>query len=313
MQFLIVGSGAIGGFVGSRLHEAGLDVTFLVRPDRKRQLITRGLTLLTPYGRFRRPVAAVLASEINDTYDVVVVASRAHEFETALALARPALGSSTLVVPMVEGPGHTSIASQAGMPTTLSAMLESRVTLDADGVLTQRPPVAELTIGEVDPEDKPHALIISELLKGRGLMTSYCADIRARKWERFTYLAAGIALSIRMKAPFRDALRQPYGNDMLVKLLGEGFAIGQAAGFSPCPVRARAYARAFMLDARPIMPPPNIAEGGRTGDEAAFLLAEMIGIGRQIGLCSPEFALAWRKATMIAEGNSTCQSSAVPL
>ncbi len=157
MQFLIVGSGAIGGFVGSRLHEAGLDVTFLVRPGRKRQLVTRGLTLLTPYGRFRRPVAAVLASEIRDTYDVVVVASRAHEFEAALALAGPALGSSTLVVPLVEGPAPSSIASRAGMPTTMNAMLEARVTIDADGVLAQRPPVAELRIGEADPNGRPHA------------------------------------------------------------------------------------------------------------------------------------------------------------
>ena len=31
MKILILGAGAIGGYVGGRLHQSGADVTFLVR------------------------------------------------------------------------------------------------------------------------------------------------------------------------------------------------------------------------------------------------------------------------------------------
>jgi 2-dehydropantoate 2-reductase len=34
MRILVVGAGAIGGYFGGRLLEAGRDVTFLVRPRR---------------------------------------------------------------------------------------------------------------------------------------------------------------------------------------------------------------------------------------------------------------------------------------
>jgi len=34
MKILIVGAGAIGGYYGARLLQAGADVTFLVRPRR---------------------------------------------------------------------------------------------------------------------------------------------------------------------------------------------------------------------------------------------------------------------------------------
>ena len=34
MRFLVVGAGAMGGYFGGRLLEAGRDVTFLVRPAR---------------------------------------------------------------------------------------------------------------------------------------------------------------------------------------------------------------------------------------------------------------------------------------
>ena len=38
MRILVVGAGAIGGYFGARLAEAGRDVTFLVRPKRAVQL-----------------------------------------------------------------------------------------------------------------------------------------------------------------------------------------------------------------------------------------------------------------------------------
>ena len=34
MKVLILGAGAIGGYLGGRLQQAGADVTFLVRPAR---------------------------------------------------------------------------------------------------------------------------------------------------------------------------------------------------------------------------------------------------------------------------------------
>ena len=38
MRILVVGAGAIGGYFGARLLQAGADVTFLVRPARAQQL-----------------------------------------------------------------------------------------------------------------------------------------------------------------------------------------------------------------------------------------------------------------------------------
>ena len=42
MKFLILGAGAIGGYVGGRLTEACRDVTFLVREARRDQLDATG-------------------------------------------------------------------------------------------------------------------------------------------------------------------------------------------------------------------------------------------------------------------------------
>ena len=50
MRVLVVGAGAIGGYFGGRLLEAGNDVTFLVRPKRAAELAAAGLVIKSPNG-----------------------------------------------------------------------------------------------------------------------------------------------------------------------------------------------------------------------------------------------------------------------
>ncbi len=55
MKILVVGAGAIGGYFGGRLLEAGRDVTFLVRPKRAAQLAETGLVIKSRLGDVSLP------------------------------------------------------------------------------------------------------------------------------------------------------------------------------------------------------------------------------------------------------------------
>jgi 2-dehydropantoate 2-reductase len=50
MRILVVGAGAIGGYFGGRLLQAGRVVTFLVRPRRAAELASAGLVIKSPNG-----------------------------------------------------------------------------------------------------------------------------------------------------------------------------------------------------------------------------------------------------------------------
>ena len=54
MRILVVGAGAVGGYFGGRLLQAGRDVTFLVRPRRAAELAKHGLIIRSPVGDFHR-------------------------------------------------------------------------------------------------------------------------------------------------------------------------------------------------------------------------------------------------------------------
>ena len=50
MRLLVLGAGGTGGYIGGRLAQAGIDVSFLVRPARAALLRERGLRIRSPLG-----------------------------------------------------------------------------------------------------------------------------------------------------------------------------------------------------------------------------------------------------------------------
>src|SRR5215470_17416960 len=107
MRFLMVGAGAIGGYFGGRLLEAGRDVTFLVRPGRAARLAANGLVLTSPAGDASLPSPpTVLAPELRDAFDVVILTCKAFDLDAAIESVAPAVGPDTAVVPLLNGMRH---------------------------------------------------------------------------------------------------------------------------------------------------------------------------------------------------------------
>ena len=64
MRILVLGAGAVGGYFGGRLAEAGGDVTFLVRPRRAAELAANGLAIASPAGDATLAVRTVTAAVV---------------------------------------------------------------------------------------------------------------------------------------------------------------------------------------------------------------------------------------------------------
>ena len=93
MRILVVGAGAIGGYFGGRLLEAGRDVTFLVRPRRAAELASTGLTIKSAAGNLTVPAPpTILADELKDHFDLILLSCKAYDLDSAIdsfALAPP--------------------------------------------------------------------------------------------------------------------------------------------------------------------------------------------------------------------------------
>jgi 2-dehydropantoate 2-reductase len=105
LKIAIIGVGAIGGYLGTRLAHAGNEVTFIARGANLDALRTRGIRLIMGDGS----ELAVPHVAATDDYgaagpqDVVVLAMKAHQVEAVAPLLPKLFGPDTLVVPMQNG------------------------------------------------------------------------------------------------------------------------------------------------------------------------------------------------------------------
>src|SRR5277367_1488122 len=107
MRTLVLGAGAVGGYFGGRLAEAGRDVTFLVRPAREALLADKGLRVTSPLGDFtnERPQLAT-AERLGGPYDLVILTAKHYDLDQAIDAIRPAVGPGTAVLPLLNGLIH---------------------------------------------------------------------------------------------------------------------------------------------------------------------------------------------------------------
>src|SRR5436309_6960323 len=141
MRILVVGAGAIGGYFGGGLRQAGRDVTFLVRPRRAAELARDGLVIKSPNGDVTlKSPAAVQADKLNEKFDVVLLSCKAFDLDDAIKSFAPAVGPQTAIIPLLNGMRHLDVLDEKfGKDRVLGGLCGIAVTLD------ERRHVGELT------------------------------------------------------------------------------------------------------------------------------------------------------------------------
>src|SRR5487761_397408 len=135
MRILVVGAGAIGGYFGGRLLQAGRDVTFLVRQRRASQLAKTGLIIRSPLGDVALPnPPIVMADTLREAFDLIILSCKAYDLAAAAESFAPAVGANTAVLPLLNGMAHMNFLSRRFEPTALlGGQCVISTTLDGEG------------------------------------------------------------------------------------------------------------------------------------------------------------------------------------
>src|SRR5580704_12567500 len=109
MRILVVGAGAVGGYFGGRLVEAGRDVNFLVRARRAEQIQTDGLQIVSPYGNLTLHPKAITAEQVAGAYDLILLGVKSYALAAAMDDFSPAVGPQTMILPVLNGMRHIDL------------------------------------------------------------------------------------------------------------------------------------------------------------------------------------------------------------
>lgn len=247
MRLLVLGAGALGGYFGGRLAEAGGDVTFLVRPARAAALARDGLRIDSPFGDARLPVRTATAA--GPAFDAVLLCCKAWDLPGAIAAIRPAVAAGAVVVPVLNGLAHMDALRDAfGPGAVLGGLAKIQASLAPDGTVRHANDWRYLTFGEVDGTMSPRARALeAAFAPAKGMVAAAVPDIAQRMWEKLVHLGTAALGTVLLRADVGRIVRAG-GAPLLHRLLDRNAAIAAHHGH-PMPEAFLAEYRAIFADA----------------------------------------------------------------
>ncbi|MBR0666004.1 2-dehydropantoate 2-reductase [Roseomonas hellenica] len=234
MRILVVGAGAIGGYFGGRLLQAGRDVTFLLRPKRAALIAERGLVIKSPVGDATLKAPTVTADALAAPYDLILLSCKAYDLESALTDVAPAVGPESAVLPMLNGMRHLDILdARFGPARVLGGQCGIGTTLDADGAIRHLNPMATMGFGERDGSLSPRVNAFAEACAGTGFDAKASTTVLQDMWEKWVLLTSIAASTSAMRAPVGVITAAPGGEDFVLGLMEECISIATASGHAP--------------------------------------------------------------------------------
>ncbi|HEV7407960.1 MAG TPA: 2-dehydropantoate 2-reductase [Bradyrhizobium sp.] len=235
MRILVVGAGAIGGYFGGRMLQAGADVTFLVRERRAAELAAAGLVIKSPLGdvTLKNP-AAVQADKLAEQFDVVLLSCKAFDLDDAIKSFAPAVGPSTAILPLLNGMRHLdTLDAKFGPQRVLGGLCAIAVTLNEKREVVHLQPLQSFTFGERDGKSSDRVRAIADVMAKGNFGSKTSDDIIQDMWEKWVFLASLAASTCLMRASVGHILAAPAGKDFILGMLDECSAVAAAEGHAP--------------------------------------------------------------------------------
>lgn len=227
---MIVGAGAVGGFLAARLVGAGDDVAVLVRPARADGLRRDGLRVHEGSAtRTYRP-RVLTAPELKPEFDLVVLAVKSDAIGGAIDDVGPAVGPSTAVVPFLNGMRHVEpLVSRFGS-AVLGGVLRIATELEGDGAILVIAPMFEVEIGELGSPPGQRVADIAAQFRAAGAEVTLPDDIVGAMWAKWVFIASVGAATSLMRASVGEIVAVPGGTAFSRSILDEAAAAAAAAG-----------------------------------------------------------------------------------
>ena len=229
----MLGAGAVGGYFGSRMAAAGLDVSFLLRAESARSLRASGLRVRSPCGDMHLPRPSVL--ELGSSApvpDILFFACKAEHVRAAAEAAAPLVGPSTVAIPLQNGSDTPSalrdVLGRESVLGGLSRIFAERVTAGEISHTGLRP---SITCGELEGGLSDRVAKLADTFASvRGMSLDASDDIWTAMWIKLLAVCSIGSVGAAARAPLGALLGVPATRELLLAAGEEIAAVGRAHG-----------------------------------------------------------------------------------
>ncbi len=270
MNTLIVGAGAIGCLVGSKLAQSGSSVTLVGRERFVAAVQANGLQIVDETGSHRiddifavDSIAAAYSipnpprsdltstpvSSPDDGYDVVIFTVKSYDTVGALAELLDALRKSDRGAPTVfslqNGVGNEEVLAEAMQPeNVIAGTITTPVSVLGPGHIRVDKPKYVVGISPWDLGNRSAPfLALRQALVDSGFDVTEFADARGMKWTKLLMNMIGNATSAILDATPEQVFQDPDLVDLEIEAWREAFSVMSALGIEPVNLESYPFAK----------------------------------------------------------------------
>ena len=290
MRIAVIGVGAVGGYFGGRLAEAGHDVVFVARGRTLETLLAGGLHVESSLGGFSIDAPRVASDPAGlAAAEVVLVAVKAHQVRDAARLAAPLVAPGTAVIPLQNGvEAPAMLAEVLGDACVLGGLCKIFSTALGPGHIRHVGFEPAILFGELGRANTDRvARIHGAFASAKGMKVVAPDDVEAALWEKCLFVAPLGAVGAMTRQPAGVIRGVAETRQILRAAMEEFAAVARGRGVA---VSNDAVERSLkMVDA---LPPEatasmqrDIAEGRPS--ELDYQVGTIVRFGRECGVAVP--------------------------
>ena len=224
MRIAIFGTGAVGGYFGGRLAQAGEDIVFIARGEHLQTLLTHGLKVDSIKGDF--VVHSVTATDDPTQVglvDVILVGVKAWQVPEAAQAMRPMVGPQTFVVPLQNGvEAPSQLAAVLGREQVLGGLCGLISFIVEPGHVCHAGADPFIRFGELDNSPSERVERLRKAFdRASGLTVEIPPDIEVAMWQKFLLVTGWSGLGAVTRAPIGVFRHQPGTRQMLEQAISE--------------------------------------------------------------------------------------------
>jgi 2-dehydropantoate 2-reductase len=294
VKILILGAGAVGGYFGARLHQSGADVTFLLREPRAAKIKKEGLVIKSPKGDAVLPVKVVTKGGEGGSYDVVILACKAYDLESAMEAIAPAVGPATTIVPMLNGHAQFGVLDKKfGADKVAGGLARIGGMLGPNGEVMHSSPFAAVSFGERSGKPaREHLKELDAACKKAGIDGGLNGNINQDLWDKWIMLTALAAMCCTLRGTSGDILAADEGKDLMLETVEECRKVAAAEGFDPGD-KGIANLKAFLTQPGSVFAASMLGDLEKGGAiEGRHVIGDMLGRARKHGVAAPNLRVA---------------------
>ena len=231
MRIAIFGAGAVGGYFGGRLAQAGEDVVFIARGEHLQAMRAHGLRVDSINGDFvLQSVNATDDPAQAGSVDVILVCVKAWQMTEAMQAMRPMMHPQTFVVPLENGvEAPSQLAAGLGKEHVLGGLCGLFTFIAEPGHICHVGTDPFIRFGELDNRlsERVERLRLT-FDRASGLTAEIPPDIHVSMWQKFIFITAFGGVGAVTRAPIGVLRGQPGTRQMLEQTIGEIYDVGRA-------------------------------------------------------------------------------------